>query len=71
MKEVPSFEVYEQSQKLQSWADLFGFHIEMGRDNFLPYVEVDGARFYSPNPLRALQEAAGMMGMEIEDLEVK
>jgi len=59
---------YDKANRLRSWADLFGFQIEMGRENDVPFIELDGVRLQSEDMDLLLSGVAGMMGMSENDL---
>jgi len=66
MEPKPSqYDDFTTAQRVQSWADLFGFFIHMGRDK-KPFVEVDGQRFESEEPDIALWYASRAMGMGVD-----
>ena len=59
--------VYKEALTLSSWADLFGFNLDMGQDGE-PFVEVDGVRYTDADAEKALTIAAQAMGMKEERL---
>ena len=61
-------ENYDRANRLRSWAELFGFHVEMGRIENEPFVEVDGVLIKAQEAAEALVTAARVMGMSEERL---
>lgn len=53
---------YDKANRLKSWADLFGFQLEMGRDA-MPYIILDGIVSYGDNPESLINYTAIQMGM--------
>ena len=55
---------YTEAQKLQSWADLFWFQLEMGRVGGVPYITVDGMTYENEDVEALIKRAGSVMGMD-------
>lgn len=56
---------YEHALQVSSWADLFGFQYEAGRDGDTPFVIVEGVKYEDKDADHALVMAAKAMGMGV------
>lgn len=61
----PKLQTYDNALRVSSWADLFGFQYETGRDDKGPYVVVEGVRYEDKNADHALVMEARAMGMNV------